>query len=291
MRSSQQGAKGVLGMCQFCVEHGDGKRWYLEASSYAADLERDLARRDYMVEFVSRFDTMRAKAIGGMEFLEMMPGPIERAGKKTFSRRMQKIHYGQPVPIEECAEIFDIATSIVAIPCVCRTFAGRKPEEVCVLVTTQPIEPVLREGFKDYVDGPDVSSFERLTKTEALSLLEQCESRGLMHSVWTFLTPFVGAICNCNRQSGCLAMKLTVGYSMPLMWRGEWVAQLDADRCTGCARCVSACPFGALSRESGRGVAFDIKSCWGCGICRRACASNALSLTDRRNVPAVADVW
>ena len=281
-------------MCQFCVEHGDGKRWYLEASNYAADLSSDLERRGYIVDFLSGFDTMRARAIGGMEFLEMLPGPIERRGKKLFSRRMQKVHYGQPVPIEECAEIFDIATSIVRIPCVCRTFAGHKPEALCVLVTTQPMTPVLEEGFKDYVDGPDVSSFEQLTKQEALTLLERCETRGLMHSVWTFLTPFVGAICNCNVQSGCVAMKLTVGYSMPLMWRGEWVAQLDRASCSGCRQCLSLCPFGALTASGdggSHGVRLDTSACWGCGICRRACSFDALSLVDRRSVAEVANVW
>ncbi len=281
-------------MCQFCVEHGDGKRWYLEASNYAADLESDLERRDYIVEFLSGFDTMRARAIGAMEYLEMLPGPIERTGKKTLSRRMQRIHYGQPVPIEECAEIFDIATSIVRIPCVCRTFAGHKPEALCLMVTTQPVDSILEEGFKDYVDGPDVSSFERLTTQEALTLLHRCETRGLMHSVWTFLTPFIGAICNCNEQSGCMAMKLTVGYSMPLMWRGEWVAHLDRESCTACRQCVSLCPFGALSAQGDNGarwVKLDPTACWGCGICRSACTSDALSLVDRRTVPEVAQIW
>ncbi len=281
-------------MCQFCVQHGDGRRWYLEASNYAADLESDLARRDYIIEFISGFDTMRARAIGGMEFLGMLPRPLERGGKRVISRRMRKIHYGQPVPIEECAGIFDIATSIVKIPCVCRTFAGHKPDAVCILVTTQPIEPVLAEGFKDYVDGPDVSSFERLTKQESLTLLQRCEVRGLMHSVWTFLTPFIGAICNCNLESGCMAMKLTVGYSMPLMWRGESVISLDAEACTSCRQCVELCPFGALSAEGngdGRRVSLDRRNCWGCGICRSACTARALSLVDRRTVPEVAGVW
>ena len=281
-------------MCQFCVEHGDGKRWYLEAANYAADLESDLARRNYIVEFIKDFDTMRARAIGSMELLDALPGPLERGAKKIASRRMQKVHYGQPVPIEECAEIFDIATSIVKIPCVCRTFAGHTPEAVCILVTTQPIEPLLEEGFRDYVDGPDVSSFERLTKQEALTLLGRCEVRGLMHSVWTFLTPFIGAICNCNVESGCMAMKLTVGYSMPMMWRGESVARLDTEACTSCRQCVALCPFEALSAEGnggGRRVALDATKCWGCGICRSACTSNALSLAERRSVPEAAAIW
>ena len=281
-------------MCQFCIEHGDGKRWYLEASNYAADLTSDLARRDYIIEFLRDFDRNRAIAIGGMEILGRLPGPLERTGKRMASRRMQRVHFGQPVPIEECAEIFDIATSIVKIPCVCRTFAGHKPEAVCILVTTQPIEPLLEEGFKDYVDGPDVSQFERLTKQEALTLLQRCEVRGLMHSVWTFLSPFIGAICNCNVESGCMAMKLTVGYSMPMMWRGESVAQLDEEACIACRQCVSLCPFGALSAEGGNGdrrVSLNATKCWGCGICRSACASDALSLADRHSVPEVAAIW
>jgi ferredoxin len=278
-------------MCQFCVEHGDGKKWYLEAGNYAFDLESDLKRREYMVHFAHDFDTGRATAIGGMEFLGRLPGPIERLGKRTASKKMQSIHYGQPVPYEECEQIFDITTSIVSVPCVCRRFAGHKPEEVCLLVTTQPIEAVVEEGFRDYVDGPDTRDLRRLSKTDALALLRQCEERGLMHSVWTFLTPFIGAICNCNLESGCMAMKLTSGYSMPMMWRGEWVARLDAESCTGCGQCAELCPFDALSRNGGRRVVLDEAKCWGCGICRTACNSKALTLADRRSVPAVANLW
>jgi ferredoxin len=281
-------------MCQFCVEHGEGKKWYLQASNYAFDLESDLKRREYMVHFVKEFDTSRAMAISGMEVLGRLPGPLERLGKSAFGKRMRPIHFGQPVPIEECEQIFDITTSIVSVPCVCRRFAGTTPEEVCLLVTTQPVDPVLEEGFRDYADGPETSDFGRLTKAEAMVLLRQCEERGLMHSVWTFLTPFIGAICNCNLESGCMAMKLTRGYSAPLMWRGEWVARLEEQSCTACGSCVRVCPFGALSSNGTAGarrVTLDERACWGCGICRYACGSGALSLADRASVPAVAGLW
>ena len=36
-------------MCRFCVEHGDGKKWYLEASTYAYDLSSDLERGPYIL--------------------------------------------------------------------------------------------------------------------------------------------------------------------------------------------------------------------------------------------------
>lgn len=281
-------------MCQFCVQHGEGKKWYLEAKNYAFDLSSDLERRDHMAHFIRDFDKSRATAIAAMELLERLPAPLERLGKNAAGRRMRPIHYGQPVPLEECEQIFGIATSIVSIPCVCRRFAGNTPEEVCLLVTTQPVETVLEEGFRDYAEGPDASDFHSLSKAEAMALLRQCEERGLMHSVWTFLTPFIGAICNCNLSSGCLAMKLTSGYSAPVMWRGEWVARMDHARCTNCGRCACVCPFGALQQDGAPGarrVVYDELKCWGCGICRSACNAGALTIADRGSVPSVAALW
>ena len=38
-------------MCEFCVKHGEGKKWYLEAKNYAEDLLSDLRRREYISGF------------------------------------------------------------------------------------------------------------------------------------------------------------------------------------------------------------------------------------------------
>ncbi len=46
-------------MCRFCIEHGEGKKWYLQASSYAADLNSDLKRRGYVIGFLKHFDRNR----------------------------------------------------------------------------------------------------------------------------------------------------------------------------------------------------------------------------------------
>jgi len=48
-------------MCQFCVQHGDGEKWYLQARNYAADLSSDLHRRGYMLDFIRDFDAHRAQ--------------------------------------------------------------------------------------------------------------------------------------------------------------------------------------------------------------------------------------
>lgn len=279
-------------MCQFCVEHGEGERWYLQAKNYSADLLSDARRREYMVGFIAGFGASRANAIGWMERLEHIPAPLAAAGKSIASRRMRDHHFGQPLPIEDCERVLDLATSITVIPCICRMHTpGKHAEPVCVLVTTAPVEPILADGFKDYEDGPELDDFHSLTKAEAMGLLRSCEERGLMHSVWTFQTPFTAAICNCDLESGCMAMKLTAGYEMKLMWRGEYIALADAERCISCGACEPACPFSAIERTTTGPYEPVAKKCWGCGVCRAHCPEDAISLIDRRQVPEVATLW
>ena len=38
-------------MCEFCLKHGEGKKWYLRAENYSADLLSDARRRRFVEEF------------------------------------------------------------------------------------------------------------------------------------------------------------------------------------------------------------------------------------------------
>lgn len=281
-------------MCQFCVQHGDGKQWYLNAANYVADLESDLERRDYIINFVQGFDTMRGRSLTWLNLLESAtPLPIERAVKKQIHKRQQVHHFGQPVPIEECERIFDFATQIVRMPCVCRTFAGKSERAYCLAVTALPMDDTLAEAFKGFDGGPDNNGLERLTKEQAMELLHACEREGLMHSVWTFITPFIGAICNCNLDSGCMAMTISLTHETPIMWRGEYVIDLSAEECISCGACVKRCPFSAIDAPPAKGAPVNIRleDCYGCGVCRSACPTGALGLVPRTGVPAVAGLW
>lgn len=277
-------------MCQFCVEHGEGERWYLQAKNYAFDLTSDLKRRDYMVSFLRDFGVNRAKVIAGLELANALPKPIASFGRRQFQKAMREHHFGQPVPIEDVERILDLATSITRIPCVCRRFEGTKDDRHCFMITTQPVTPVLEEGFKDYVDGPSLEDFHRVSKAEALVALHKFEEQGLMHSIWTFETPFIAAICNCNLSSGCMAMKISVRYETPIMFRGEWFADVDAEKCSGCGECARICPFKVMRYERG-GAHVLPEACWGCGVCRASCPSDAIALRDRRESPAALAAW
>jgi NAD-dependent dihydropyrimidine dehydrogenase PreA subunit len=280
-------------MCQFCVQHGDGEKWYLNAANYVADLESDLDRRGFIIDFVQDFDARRSRSLTWLRQLEKSgPRVLEATVKNRAHKSMKENHYGQPVPIEECDRIFDFATSIVRLPCICRTYAGKAERGLCLAVTAMPMDDVLDEAFEGFEMGPDISKLEHLTKDQAMELLSACEHEGLMHSVWTFHTPFIGAICNCDLESGCMAMTITLTHDTQLMWRGESVAALDGETCTNCGDCVERCPFDAISaRSNGTPVTLRQEDCWGCGVCRSACSTGSIALEPREHVPAVAGVW
>jgi len=279
-------------MCQFCVKHGEGEKWYLQAKNYAYDLTSDLKRREFMVDFLRNFDQQMTDALSGLEKLKALPGPARRAAAGLLGRRMQARHFGQPVPIEDCERIFDITTSIVRIPCVCRNFAGTQDGGYCLAITTQPPDDVLQESFADYSSGPDTSAFQSLTSAEAMDLLRTFEEEGMMHSVWTFLTPFIAGLCNCRLDHGCMGMRATLQEGLKVMWKGEYVAGVDADLCKGCQQCVDLCPFDAIEFDATNNKAqVRLDLCYGCGTCRAACSADAISLTPRTEVPAVAGNW
>lgn len=279
-------------MCEFCHRHGDGRAWYLAASSYAADLQSDLARRSYIVEFVSGFDARMRRTVPLLERLGAAPRPIANVVRAAVQRRMQRDHFGQPVTIEDCERIFDIATSIVRVPCVCRHYSRVPDDGVCLAVTVRPVDEVMLDAFAGHLAEPDTPGLERLSRADALVLLGRCEEQGLMHSVWTFKTPFIAGICNCSLPAGCMAMRTTLEYGVKTMWKGERIAVLDSRSCTGCGACAERCPFHALSLSRARRAAvLDPARCYGCGVCRSACRSGALALVDRSSVPAHADDW
>lgn len=59
---------------------------------------------------------------------------------------------------------------------------------------------------------------------------------------------------------------------------GELAFEFDQDRCNGCRRCVTVCPYGSRSLEDGQ-MKLDQESCRSCGLCASVCPTGALSIS------------
>jgi ferredoxin len=280
-------------MCDFCVKHGDGKKWYLQARNYGEDLASDLKRRQFVHHF---FNEMMAPgpndASKSLGKLQAAPAPIRRLIGRFLTRRFKRDHFGQVVPMEDVEKVLEICNGIVRAPCVCRRLTRGKDGGFCFGISVNP-HKLLGLGVvsDDFWASPESAGLERLTREQAVALLRDFERLGLCHSVWTFGTPFIGGLCNCDRMD-CLAMLYTFRADTKMMFRSEYVARIDPDLCRGCRTCVKNCQFTAISYSAAADKCeIDEQACWGCGVCRAACQHDAVTLLDRASVPSVARLW
>ena len=281
-------------MCEFCHKHGEGKKWYLQAKNYSEDLLSDMKRRKFLAGFNANPEDI------SKSFEQLTHAPV----KNRFIRnllmsysvgRMKKMHYGQVLPIEDVEAIMSFVNSVVRIECICRkSFLGTE-QRYCYGLSMGPnggeVFKLMQGLSADYQSGPYASGLEVLTKEEALANFRKYEEEGLCHTVWTFVTPFIAGICNCDR-SDCGAMKATFAHNFPMLFRAEYVAESNPDLCVGCRECMRACQFGAMGYSAAnQKIMIDQSRCYGCGICRSSCNSNAIELRARQDVPAAANLW
>jgi Pyruvate/2-oxoacid:ferredoxin oxidoreductase delta subunit len=183
----------------------------------------------------------------------------------------------------------------VRLSCICRHVSIGKEERYCFGVSMGPngggIAKLLKEIDASYLVGPHTGGLESMPKEEALARIQETEGEGNCHTIWTFVTPFLAGICNCSLP-GCYALKTTITHKSPVFFRGEYVAKVAPDKCSGCGQCVKICSFKAFKPRKKKDKAeVDALRCYGCGICRSVCVKAAITLADRAAVPAAASLW
>jgi len=296
-------------MCEFCTEHGEGKKWYLQMKNYSEILlneeltsdQKSIAGVNSRPEFIERsFVNFVVPAMGGLVKMDQTDRDTQEASGETISEeqdlkiedtyqsaerkeeftrddivaRRKSEHFGQVVPIEDVEAVFDITSSITRIPCGCRYLStGKSDKRYCFGLGID------KTGILGKY--PDTSSsLEVLEKDEAKEILHKYDEEGLVHSVWSGITPYVMGLCNCDRD--CLAYNGHVEGNPSSFFRAEYVCQVDWDMCNGCKACVSQCQFGALHYSSALSKVYIHPSkCFGCGVCRTACSFDAISLFPR----------
>jgi ferredoxin len=281
-------------MCEFCHQHGEGKKWYLNATNYAEDLMSDLRRRGFITHMFENPGSLR-RGERILTALDVLPDFLWKNLRTRITEKQKVRHFGQVVPIEDVERVLALTTSVVRMACLCRHASSGKEQRYCYGLSMEPngggIAKLLQEIDASYLVGPETAGLESMSKTEALARMRENEREGNCHTVWTFLTPFLAGLCNCSLP-GCYAMKATVSHKTPIFFRGEYVAAVDPEKCSGCGQCVKICPFKAFEPwEKKAKAVVDAGKCYGCGICRSVCAKDAIALADRAAVPEAAGLW
>jgi ferredoxin len=266
-------------MCEFCTKHGEGKVWYKNAANYAQDLISDLNRRRYIENFLTSAFSEGFQALGRLEIIYKKKGRLPKTVADALVSKAKAEHYGQVLPLEEISGVVGRAATVVRMPCACRWNMGKKEERCCYAISYGP-EPWYNGIDMSYFGKTSDEGLEQISPDMAVEQMRDMEAQGAVHTIWTMMTPFIGAICNCSPEE-CLAMRTLSRTGVETLERAEYAARIDRLRCTGCGVCGDTCYFKAIYRatEGGRQLAFvDSHKCFGCGLCRGACSTEAISL-------------
>jgi ferredoxin len=176
-------------------------------------------------------------------------------------------------PHERASQLLESARSWAVRDCICRVqqkLVGKgcdHPVENCLVFA--PVEGVF--------DHSDVN--RAITKEEALRILGEAETSGLVHSTGNYREPHY-YICNCCTCC-CAILRGVAEFGVPTaVARADFRAVVDIDLCAGCGDCAEQCQFEALAVPDDT-AEVDAVRCVGCGLCAMVCPTGALDL-DRR---------
>jgi electron transport complex protein RnfB len=126
------------------------------------------------------------------------------------------------------------------------------------------------------------TSFERprsngdITLEQALTLIDETEKIGLVHSVTNIAEGFF-YVCNC---CGCCCgiLRGITEYGIEnSVAAANYVAHIDPEQCKGCGTCIKRCQVKAISSIQAVSVVNPDK-CIGCGLCVTGCLIHAAKL-------------
>ena len=128
----------------------------------------------------------------------------------------------------------------------------------------------------------------RIDAVECLDLLQQAYEENLVQ-FGENVRESVNFICNC---CGCCCEAMIAARRFAIfnpVHTTNFIPELHEGNCTGCGKCVNACPVEAMALVSAnhpqhplrKKALLDEKICLGCGICVRACPEKCILLKSR----------
>lgn len=244
----------------------EGRLRYMFVPFVIGIYEFQLGRMDReLAELVEEYFPTLMAAVGGRKpaFARVIP-----VGTHIEAR-------AQVLPHDDLRAAIDRAQAFRVGHCICREEKAllgqpcRHPVETCLTLASRP----------DAYEG--VPAWGRIiTREEAHAVLDLAECEGLVHCTYNSQgDPMF--VCNCCRCC-CGILRGVSEFAAPnALVRSNYVARVDAERCTSCGLCTDErCPVAAITEGNGARAVDDTR-CIGCGACAVACKAEAIRLVPR----------
>ncbi len=220
-------------------------------------------------------DFYAANLAGGSRISFMRTLPHEETLSETAHAEI--LDYEKAVSLVESTDRFSVAV------CSCRHAKHHNGTKTCDV----PLESCLSFGpATDYLVR---RGFARsISRSEVLESLAASREMGLVFNAdnvqknATFICQCCGCCCHA------LAGISKHGYPGTIV-TSSFIARVDREACTGCGKCLKACPIDAITLESlekpigkkRKEPRIDEEICLGCGVCALKCTDNAMRLEPR----------
>ena len=278
-------------MCEFCAEHGEGKKWYLQMKNYSEELlyieltksQKEIVKANNRLEWNTRFfGSFVMPAITGISESESEKSSLADEGRPSeeeIVKARKTRHFGQVIPIEDVEKVLDIVDSITRLPCGCRFISiGKTDKRYCFGLGM--------DKWGILGKFPDAtSSLEVLEKEEAQKIIREYDKEGLLHSIWTGVTPYIIGICNCDRDC-CVMLRGIRQFNNPnVVASSNFLPQYEIENCVFCKKCTELCPMYTIELidedSENKRIEINTDRCIGCGVCAFNCKSEAITMVKK----------
>jgi ferredoxin len=261
-------------MCEYCAEHGNGKKWFLNVDNYAKKITDQATAEDRQIIMDDHVQyLLNGKWPMSKHTKSMMKNMIKSKflGKKYYEKFWESWHLGQVVSNAEAKNVLNLAgDEVVVLECLCRKMNCKEDCQSCFGLSL----------FGDLVkQNLNQNQFKTVSKGTAIEMMDKFEQEnGWYHSVWSLKSPYLAYLCNCDDKA-CMGM-VEKRKNRNIMHKGHYFSTTDNSKCNGCGECVTVCQFAARTMNEDN-LPMVNENCHGCGVCGTKCEPGAISLKQR----------